>query len=164
VVLARSFSNSTPSALHRTIDAYHRLRLTGQRCKRGSRTQPKRAKRLNDAQLARLIERYESGATVYELAKEFGIDHHTVSIRLKQQWIIMRLQPLSVETVNEIVRLYESGLSMAKVGERVDVSADSVLNYLRKRGVATQDPQGRFKAQPPEVNQDGDSSADTRCQ
>jgi DNA-binding CsgD family transcriptional regulator len=101
---------------------------------------------------------------VYELAKEFGIDRHTVSIRLKQQQVIMRLQPLAVEAVNEIVRLYESGLSMAKVGERVDVSADSVLNYLRSRGVETRHPQGRLKIQPPGAEQDRDESGYSQCQ
>ena len=77
---------------------------------------------------------------MYRLASEFAIDRRTVSIHLKQQGVIMRLQPPSDKTVDEIVRLYESGLSLAKVGERVDVSADSVLNYLKKRGVETRRP------------------------
>jgi len=55
----------------------------------------------------------------------------------------MRLQPPAEDTVEEMIRLYMSGLSLAKVGKLVDVSADSVLNYLRKRGVDTRDPQGR---------------------
>jgi hypothetical protein len=40
--------------------------------------------------------------------------------------------------VDQRVRLYESGLSLAKVGGRVGVSADSVLNYRRQRGVKRQ--------------------------
>ena len=164
VVFARLFSNSAPSAFCRAITAYRQLDLTGPRCKRGSRTQSKRANRLNDTQLARLVERYESGATVYELASEFAIDRRTVSNHLKQQAVVMRLQPLSVETVHEIVRLYESGLSLVKVGERVDVSADSVLNHLRKCRVATRDPQGRLKIQPPGAEQDGDKSGYSQCQ
>ena len=112
-------------------------------CKRVGRVHPKRAKRLNGTQLACLVDQYESGATVYELALEFAIDRRTVSIHLKQQGVIMRLQPPAEETVDEIVRLYESGLSMTKVGQQVGVSADSVLNYLRKRRVETRGPQGR---------------------
>ena len=111
-------------------------------CKRVGRVHPKRAKRLNDTQLARLVKRYESGATVYELSSEFAIDRRTVSNHLKQQGVIMRLQPLTEETVDEIVRLYDSGLSMSKVGQQVSFSADSVSSYLRKRGVKTRDPQG----------------------
>ena len=106
---------------------------------------PKRAKRLNDTQLARLVERYESGATVYELASEFTIDRRTVSIHLKQLGVIMRLQPPTEETVDEIVRLYESGMSMGKVSQQVGFSADSVRSHLRKRGVKTRDPQGRTR-------------------
>ncbi|MDA8080538.1 MAG: hypothetical protein M0Z96_02850 [Actinomycetota bacterium] len=88
VVLARLFSNSTPSALCRAITAYRRLDLTRMSCKRVGRVHPKRAKRLGDTQLARLVERYESGATVYELAPEFAIDRRTVSNHLKQQEVI----------------------------------------------------------------------------
>ncbi len=114
-------------------------------CKRVGRVHPKRAKRLGDTQLARLVERYESGATVYELAPEFAIDRRTVSNHLKQQEVIMRLQPPAEETLDEIVRLYESGMSMSKVGQQVGFSADSVRGHLRKRGVKTRDPQGRIR-------------------
>lgn len=162
MVLARLFSNSTPSTLCRAINAYRQLDLTRISCKRVGRVHPKRARRLNDTQLALLVDRYKSGTTDYELASEFAIDHRTASNQLEQQGVIMRLQPLSVETVNEIVRLYDSGLSMAKVGERVNISADSVLNYLRKRGVETRDPQGRFKARSLDVDQVGDNSPDNR--
>jgi hypothetical protein len=36
-----------------------------------------------------------------------------------------------------MVRLYQSGLSLAKVGERFDVHASTVLAQLRKRNVPT---------------------------
>ena len=112
-------------------------------CKRVGRMHPKRAKRLSSTQLARLVERYKSGATVYALALEFAIDRRTVSNHLKQEDVIMRLQPPTEDTVEEMIHLYTSGLSLVKVGELVDVSADSVLNYLRKHGVDRRDPQGR---------------------
>ncbi len=143
VVLARLSSNSTPSALRRAIDAYRQFDLAGPHCKRAGRTLRKQAKRLNGTQIAYLVERYEAGATVYELSSRFAIDRRTVSIHLKQQGVIMRLQPPSRETIDEIIRLYESGLSMSKVGQQVGVSADSVLNYLRKRRVETRGRQGR---------------------
>lgn len=109
-------------------------------CKRVGRVHPRRAKRLNDSQLARLVDRYKSGATVYALALEFAIDRRTVSNHLKQQGIIMHLQPPAKETVDEMVQLYESGLSMSKVGQQVGFSADSVGNHLRKRRVKTREP------------------------
>ena len=146
MVLGRLFSNSTSSALCRAINAYRQLDLTRTSCKRAARAHPKRTKRLNDTQLAHLVERYISGATVYELASVFAIDRRTVSTHLKQQGVIMRLQPPAEDTVEEMIRLYMSGLSLEKVGELVDVSADSVLNYLRKRGVDTRDPQGRQRS------------------
>ena len=138
MVLGRLFSNSAPSALRRAIDAYHRLDLIAHCHKRASRVRIKRAKRLSEKQCVHLAHRYESGATVYELASEFAIDRRTVSLRLKDRGITLRRQ----SPTNEMIRLYFIGLSAAKVGEQIGVSADTVLNHLRQRGVDRRNPTG----------------------
>ena len=109
-------------------------------------TYPGRAIRLTADQLARLVAGYKAGVTVYELAADFGIDRRTVSAHMKRQGVQMRLRPPNASTIDEMVRLYRSGLSLAKVGGAVGFNADTVLKYLRTRGVPTRDTQGRSRA------------------
>lgn len=143
VGLARLFSNSTPSALHRAIDAYRRLDLSMPYHKREGR-QTKRAKRLSEKQCVQLAQHYECSATVYDLASEYAIDRRTVSLRLRDQGIMLRRQSptneMIDEMIDEMIRLYFTGLSAAKVGEQIGVSADTVLNHLRQRGVDRRPP------------------------
>lgn len=102
-----------------------------------------RHKRLTEAEVARLVARYTEGATVYELAGEFGIERRTVAVRLKAAGVVMRQRPASAEQIAEMVRLYESGLSLAKVGDRIGFSSKTVLTYLRTEGVRMRDSHGR---------------------
>jgi len=104
-----------------------------------------RQRRLTPDDLKQVAERYNAGATVYELAAEFGCHRATIAERLKLAGVAMRHQPTTIEQVDEIVRLYESGLSMVKVAEQVGVSARTVFNYLREKGVPTRDAHGRAR-------------------
>lgn len=143
VVLARSLSNLTSTPLMRALAAYRRLNLMpGVTPDRSRPAHPKRAKQLNASDLPRLVERYEAGATVYELADEFKIDRRTVSIRLKQQGVSLRFQSPTPDVVDEMVRLYESGLSLAKVADRTGFVAHTVQRHLRDRGVQMRDLHG----------------------
>ncbi|MCU1678451.1 MAG: hypothetical protein JWM93_3209, partial [Frankiales bacterium] len=87
---------------------------------------PKRARHLNGTELARLVQRYQVGATVYELAAEFTIDRKTVARQLKRAGIRLRLQSPTSTGVDEMVRLYRSGLSLAAVGEQLGFGARTV--------------------------------------
>jgi hypothetical protein len=77
------------------------------------------------------------------LGDQFGINRRTVSIILHRNGVEMRRRGLSLEQVDEAVRLYEAGWSLARIGERMGVDATTVLNRLRDRGVKTRDAQGR---------------------
>lgn len=92
-----------------------------------------------------MVARYNEGATVYELAGEFGIERRTAAVRLKGAGVAMRRQPARAEQVAEMVRLYESGLSLAKVADRTGFSSKTVLNYLRAEGVQLRDTHGRAR-------------------
>jgi AraC-like DNA-binding protein len=50
-----------------------------------------RQRRLTEAQVTEMSKRYEEGATVYELAAEFGCHRTTVAARLKETGVQMRL-------------------------------------------------------------------------
>lgn len=102
-----------------------------------------RQRRLTKAQVVEMAARYQEGATVYELAADFGCNRTTVAARLKKAGIVMRLQPSSKEVIHEMVRLYQSGLSLADVGFQVGTSAGTVLRYLSDHGVKTRDTHGR---------------------
>jgi DNA-binding CsgD family transcriptional regulator len=102
-------------------------------------------RRLTHEQLDRVVERYRQGATVYELAAEFGCNRKTISERLKRVGVQMRGGSPNDDQMDEMVRLYKSGLSLARVGDQVDVSAGTVLAALRARGIETRDTHGRSR-------------------
>lgn len=86
---------------------------------------------------------YRNGATVYQLAQEFGISRHTVSARLKKAGVTMRGEPLKLKDVDSMVRLYASGLSLLEVGKKVGYNANTVRNCLLERQIQTRDSHGR---------------------
>ncbi len=90
-----------------------------------------------------MADRYRTGATVYQLAREFGISRHTVSARLKKAGVAMRQQSPKRELIDEMVGLYESGLSLAMIGNRVEASPGTVRRYLLTRGIKMRDSHGR---------------------
>lgn len=106
VDLVRSLSNAISSPLTRAIKACHRLVLAELPMERPPRTLPKRAKQLNALQLDILLERHGAGATVYDLADRFAIDHRTVSLCLKRMGVSLRGQSSSEDAVNKMIRLF----------------------------------------------------------
>jgi DNA-directed RNA polymerase specialized sigma24 family protein len=102
-----------------------------------------RQRRLTELQVKQMAARYHEGATVYELAKEFGIRRATVSERLKKAGVSMWFQPPGNELIDSMVGLYQSGLSLAEVGDRVGTSPGTVHRYLRIHGVQMRDSHGR---------------------
>ncbi|MEK6706749.1 MAG: hypothetical protein AABZ06_13275 [Bdellovibrionota bacterium] len=93
-----------------------------------------RQRRLTEDQVKQMAARYREGATVYELTKEFSISRNIFSERLEKAGITMREQSPRSELIDTIVGLYESGLSLAEVGDRVGTSPRTVLPYLLIRG------------------------------
>jgi len=102
-----------------------------------------RQRRLTEDQVKRMAARYHEGATVYELAKEFGIHRATVSERLKKAAVSMRCQSPRSEHINSMAGLYESGLSLAEVGARIGTSPGTVRRNLLINGVQMRDSHGR---------------------
>ena len=103
----------------------------------------RRARQLDANQIQELIAGYQAGATVYELASQFGIERRTVSNILHRYQVPMRRRGLSPEQVDEAIHLYNLGWSLARVGARLDVNHTTVLTKLRERGVPTRDAHGR---------------------
>ena len=102
-----------------------------------------RQRRLSEAQAQLMADKYRSGANVYQLAKKFGISRHTVSERIKKAGVEMRQQSPKSELIDEMVGLYESGLSLAMAGNRLGASPGTVRRYLLTRGIKMRDSHGR---------------------
>ncbi|MGV1034918.1 MAG: hypothetical protein ACOYBP_06840 [Microbacteriaceae bacterium] len=93
--------------------------------------------RISDERADQIVEAYRSGMTVYGLAGEFGCHRVTISAVLKRRGVAMRRMSPSDEQVAEMIRLYESGLSLSKVGERLGFNATTVLHRIRAAGKTT---------------------------
>ena len=92
-----------------------------------------RQRRLTGAQVAEMATKYQAGATVYELAAEFGCHRATVAERLKKAGIMMRGQSPNPEEIDSMARLVASGLSPEAVGKQLGFCANTVRNCLRGR-------------------------------
>jgi DNA-binding CsgD family transcriptional regulator len=101
------------------------------------------AKRLTLVEVAALVDEYRSGATVYELASRFRVHRNTVSQYLHRQGVTMRRQGLGHDQVDHAFRLYQQGLSLARIGVRLDVNGGTVWTALSARGVRMRDTHGR---------------------
>ena len=102
-----------------------------------------RQRRLTEAQVLEMAARYEVGATMYEIAAEFGCHRTTVAERLKKVGISMRGQSPTSGVIDSMVHLYTSGLSLVEVGEQTGFCANTVRNCLDVRQVRARDTHKR---------------------
>jgi len=91
-------------------------------------------KYLDRDEIDHLIAEYRAGSTIYELAERFGCHRQTVSRHLKAHGVQMRLRPLTEEQIQEVVRLYESGLSLQGIGDQIGACKSTVRSKLVERG------------------------------
>ena len=69
---------------------------------------------------------------VYELAAQFGIARQTDSTHLKRCGVTMRMRGLDESQRPEVEQLRVDGMSYARIGERFDVDATTVLTFMRR--------------------------------
>jgi DNA-binding CsgD family transcriptional regulator len=102
-------------------------------------------RRLTPSQLEVLSARYQSGRSLNDLAREFGVHHRTVAEHLERLGIARRvnLPKLSAADVKRAATRYRAGESLAIVGKAFNVDASTVGRALRKAGVKTRDAQGK---------------------
>lgn len=102
-----------------------------------------RQRRLTGAQVAQMAAKYEAGATVYELAAEFGCHRASVAERLKKAGTVMRGQSPTPQAINSMLLLCATGLSLQEVGKQLGFCANTVRNCLRERQIEPRDAHGR---------------------
>ena len=98
--------------------------------------------RLSDEARAAVIERYEAGETTTALAEAYGVAKSTVLGILRANSVVVRRQPLTPEQVSEATRLYNSGLSLSQVAERLRVNQETMRVALLRSGLALRLPTG----------------------
>jgi hypothetical protein len=91
---------------------------------------------MSPALTANIVAAYHSGATSRQIAAQFRVSRQTVVRQLRANNVpVRRTEPLSPAAVQEVLRLYESGWSLARVGERFHRSASGVQWILIRAGV-----------------------------
>lgn len=99
-------------------------------------------RRITGDEVQAVLAGYRAGKSVYELATEHSCHRTTIRGILKRSGVTMRRIPAREDQIREMVRLYESGLSLVKVGEQVGFSDGTVHRYLREQGVPMRDGHG----------------------
>ena len=102
-----------------------------------------RQRRLSEAQAVLMAAKYQNGATVYQLAREFGICRSAVSGWIKKLGVPMRGQSPNNELIDSMVNLYLSGMSLAVVAQNLGTSPGTVHNHMKSRHVQMRDSHGR---------------------
>ena len=143
VVLGGWLSNSSPPLI-RALEAYRKLTLTGV-VRPIPRQVVQRARRLTDSERTHLVDRYEAGATVYDLAREFSIARTTAAKQLKAAGVTMRCGPLTDEEIARAIELYSEGLSLVAVGKALSRDHAAIWRALKAAGVERRDTHGRVR-------------------
>lgn len=90
-----------------------------------------------------LIEYYNSGLTIKEVAKKFGVDDETIRRRNKFYGINIReykpVGKVDKLTKEELVNLYKSGMSMNKVSEMYKTTTFTIKNKNEEFGINIED-------------------------
>jgi hypothetical protein len=93
------------------------------------------AKQLRPDELDQLVEDYQSGATVFELAKRFSIHRATVGTHLRARSIDTTPPGLRPDDIPVAAELYREGWSLQRIAERFGTTDMTVRARLLEVGV-----------------------------
>jgi DNA-directed RNA polymerase specialized sigma24 family protein len=100
-------------------------------------------RRLSPGERVALVQAYQRGSTMHELAEQFGVHDITVSKCLHDLAVPLRRQSLSAAQRDEAVQLYVAGWSMNRIGEKLGCAHTTIRNVLVEEGVPRRDSHGR---------------------
>ena len=115
----------------------------GPREERGRLSNPAQ-RRLSPTDIDDLVDVYRAGATMNQLAVEFGIHRTTVAGHLDRHGVARhsQLTGWDDDILREATKLYATGLSLADVAHQFGVDAQTVANRFRRAGVAVRPRRG----------------------
>jgi hypothetical protein len=82
-----------------------------------------------------MVEAYEAGATVYQLADQFKQHRTTIGQHLREAGVDTRPSAIADKDIGWLIELYEAGWALAKIAKRYGVSAHAVHDRLTAAGV-----------------------------
>jgi hypothetical protein len=100
-------------------------------------------RQLRPAEVDALVTAYEAGATVYDLAAQFGINRKTVGQHLRARGVDTKQPGLHPDDVPTAATLYRDGWSLTRLADKFGTSANTVRARLLEVGVTMRDPHGR---------------------
>lgn len=103
---------------------------------------PARVRKLLASEVTQLIDAYQGGAGVSQLAARFGISRNAVTRILKVAGVPLRSPGLNAEQIDRAVTQYQAGMSLALIGGSSGVDAHTVRRRLIDRGVELRDTRG----------------------
>ncbi|HEX5120074.1 MAG TPA: hypothetical protein VFW65_33210 [Pseudonocardiaceae bacterium] len=97
-------------------------------------------RQLRPQELDKLEAQYRAGATVYQLAEQFGINRVTVGKHLRRRGVDTTPPGLHPDDVPQAVELYRQGWSLARIGEKFGTTASTARSRLIEAGVGMRAP------------------------
>ncbi|WP_413454930.1 hypothetical protein ACLQ8T_13550 [Glutamicibacter sp. FR1] len=98
---------------------------------------------LRPEQVDDLVAQYREGATLVELASNFGVNRRTVAMHLTRREVKNRRGRFDPSRIHEAADLYLSVLTLVEVGVKVGVGPQAVRRALALHGVAIRPGGGR---------------------
>ncbi|HEV8562694.1 MAG TPA: hypothetical protein VGR06_40780, partial [Actinophytocola sp.] len=105
----------------------------------------KTARQLRPAEIDRLVEAYNAGATTHELGARFGVWRGTIGRHLKARGIDTRAPNLRHDDLQEAADLYRIGWTLDKLAKRYGIGYNTMRVRLVAAGVSMR-PRGRRAA------------------
>ena len=102
-------------------------------------------RRLEPAQIKRIVAEYESGATTPSLCATYGLSKTGILRLLRDEGAALRRRPLTHEQVTLAKTLYERGRPIASIATRLGTSYNNVRQRLIKEGVQLRPRGGSYK-------------------
>lgn len=104
----------------------------------------KTLRKLKPSEVDELVEKYQAGSSVYQLAKLYGIHRITVGKHLRSRGIDTMPPTLTQEQIREAAHLYTDGWSCKKIAKHFGVGAETVRERLHQSGVVIRGPHDRI--------------------
>ena len=99
--------------------------------------------RLTSDTVAWIVVEYERGVPSTELARSLGVGKAGILGLLREHGVTLRLQPMTPNDVQEAIRLYQQGWSLARVGRELGRDHSAIRDALERSGVPRRDTHGR---------------------
>lgn len=93
-------------------------------------------RRLSPQAVKELVARYTAGESIRALSMEHGVSRSGLcQLLLGEGVVLRRLQGITLENTNKVVRLYESGLTIRQVVAQVGYSYGTIRMLLHQNAV-----------------------------